>query len=109
MNYLQAHENAVSCARDFRANESRLITAIQEVIRTKAWTYFEKYSSLHVYVVEALKLSEDQAYQFTRIAQKAMEVPELDNAIQGGALTLSSSFHHRVRHDFTRKQHGAST
>ena len=90
MTYTQAHENAVRCARDFRTNEANLITAIQKVIRTRAWTYFD-YSSLHCYAVEALRLSEDQAYQYTRVALKAMQVPELQKAIQKGELKISNA------------------
>ncbi len=51
------------------------------------------YTSLHVYAVQALGFSDDQAYQFTRVALKSMEIPELkagrsDSSAQGGTIRL---------------------
>lgn len=83
------HENTILSARNLKIAEGKLIENLHLV---KEHQVFKKlgYTSLHVYAVEELGLSSDGAYQYTRVADKAREIPELKQAIDEGTLTVST-------------------
>jgi len=90
MEFPALHEKAQRCAEQYRRNEAELIGLLQQIDPTQGYKALG-YSSLHAYVVGALHLSEDQAYQFTRVARKAKEVPELKTALDQGVLNVSKA------------------
>jgi len=90
MEFQALHEKAQRCADRYRANEAELIGLLQQIDSTQGYQALG-YASLHVYVVGALRLSDDQAYQFTRVARKAKEVPELKAALDQGILNVSKA------------------
>lgn len=48
------------------------------------------YSSLHEYAVKHLKYSDDQAYRRVQAMRLMRDIPEIENKIEEGSLTLSS-------------------
>jgi len=90
MEFQALHEKAQRCAEQYRRNEAELVDLLQQIDSSQAYKALG-YASLHVYVVGALNLSDDQAYQFTRVARKAREVPELKAALDQGILNVSKA------------------
>ena len=90
MTNLEIHEHAVGCAKDLKRSESAILEALQWVDEKKV--FLERgYTSLHGYAVGALGLADDEAYKFTRVARKAVEVPQLKEAIQQGKINVSQA------------------
>lgn len=84
------HQRAVEISIHYKKTEAELIEILQEVEIQKV--FLEKgYSSLFLYVVRELKLSESVAYNLITISRKAREVPELKCEIAKGAITLSNA------------------
>lgn len=81
----------VWCAGCARARSGRPTLGASTLISSiKVWQKME-YPSLHSYIVQALGISEDNAYQFSRVALKCKEVPKLQEAIDEGKLTVSTA------------------
>ncbi len=84
------HEQALSISKNFRSLESELIDILQRI--EEARVHLEMgYPSLFEYATKELKLSEGNAYAFTRISRKAKEVPQLKEEIKSGAITVSNA------------------
>jgi hypothetical protein len=77
------HETAVEKADKYLVAEAELLSAIIEVDRTKL---YEKFHETHLtpYCVKYLKLSDDVAAMFVRVARRSLQVPELELAVQEG-------------------------
>lgn len=90
MTWKQIHEKALAASAEFRRSESVLLEIL---IQADALKVFERFglSSTFGYCVEVLKLSEDQAFAFIRVARKSKEVPQLRQAISEGVLTVSKA------------------
>ena len=90
MNHIAIHEKTLLCAKQYQKCEAELVECLQLV---KKESVYQKlgYTSLHVYAVQALGFSDDQAYQFTRVAIKALDIPELQSAIIDGTLNVSKA------------------
>lgn len=79
----QIHEIAVEKAAKYLVAEAELLIAIVEVDRHKLYEKFDE-TYLTPYCVKYLKLSEDVAAMFVRVARKSQQVPELQLAVQEG-------------------------
>src|SRR5688572_26417067 len=84
------HQKALSLAENFRKCEAELLSILQEIDQAKIYLQMG-FPSLFQYAVEALRLSEAQAYAFMSVARKSKLVPELKNEIKTGSLTLSKA------------------
>jgi len=84
------HHEALRCARHFKKAEVDLLDALQ---RVDAKRVFRKlgYASLFDYAVKGLRLSNDQAYNFIRVARKSIEFPEIKRAISQGEITVTQA------------------
>ncbi len=90
MDVSDIHQKTLECAKRYQSCEAELIDCLQLVLRESVHLKM-RYSSLHGYVVQALRFSDDQAYHFTRVAVKALEIPEIKSAIASGALTVAKA------------------
>lgn len=90
MTWKQIHEKALAASAEFRRTESALLEIL---IQVDALKVFERFglSSTFGYCVDVLKLSEDQAFAFIRVARKSKEVPQLRQTISEGVLTVSKA------------------
>ena len=79
----ELHLKAIAAVKDFQKAESSLLKIIQAVDTAKVFLEMG-YSSLFLYLTEALKLSEGQAYAYSNVSRKAREVPELQAAVENG-------------------------
>ncbi|MBI2579805.1 MAG: HNH endonuclease [Candidatus Aenigmarchaeota archaeon] len=84
------HQRACEAASRHRQVEADLIEILQQVDRHRVYLV-RGHSSLFLYVVKELRLSESVAYNLIAVARKAREVPELKTEIQSGAITLSNA------------------
>lgn len=84
------HARAIECAAKYRKLEGELLDLIQQIDSQKLFRDLG-YSSLFTYIVNALKLSESQAFNFINVARKANEVPELKKQILTGTLSVSKA------------------
>jgi len=84
------HEKAVRLAKDWLATEAELLNVIMEVEGIKLFRGMG-YSSLHAYIVDALKLSPAVAFNFISVARKSFEVPELKAAVQNQELNINTA------------------
>lgn len=85
-----AHQRALACARRYLVAEADLLVAIVEVDRLRIYEAFH-YTHLTPYCVKELGLSEDVAACFVRVARKGREVPELQEAVSDGRLTVTKA------------------
>ena len=86
----QIHETAVVAARDFKKGESQLLQALLDVDKERVYGRMA-YSSFHTYCVEALFLSDTQAYTYVGITRKMREVPELKVMIDKGEIHTTNA------------------
>lgn len=84
------HQRALACARRYLVAEAELLEAIAEVDRLRIYEAFH-YTHLTPYCVKELGLSEDVAACFVRVARKGREVPELQEAVSDGRLTVTKA------------------
>lgn len=77
-------------ANNFKRSEAALLDILIQVDRQRV---FEKkgYPSLHVYCVQALQLTDAQAYAFVGVARKSCEVPELRELVSSGEIQLTQA------------------
>ncbi len=84
------HRQAITAASNLRIAESRLIDLFQQIEACSGFLQLG-YTSLHVYATEALGLSDDCAYKLIRVQRKAVEVPDLKEAVASGKITVSKA------------------
>jgi len=88
MNHIEhIHQSAVRAARQFRRSEFELVEAIGKVYSKRVYSQMG-YTSLFDYCTKALFLSEGNAYNFTSVAKKALEIPEIQIELKKGNLTV---------------------
>lgn len=77
------HDFAVGKASRYLLAEAELLSAIVDCDKLKI---FEKFGETYLtpYCVKYLKLSEEVAAMFVRVARKSLQVPELETAVQDG-------------------------
>lgn len=86
----RAHERAVLAAMSLKRSEKQVLEALIEVEDNRVWEK-KGYPSLHVYCVEALRLTDAQAYFFTGVARKSKEVPELRELVSSGSIHITNA------------------
>lgn len=84
------HRQALEAAQAYRRAEAGLIDALIAVERERVFARLG-FSSLFVYAVEALGLSEASSYNAIAVARKAREVPQLMAAIREGSVSISKA------------------
>ena len=84
------HQGNLSAARNYRQAQARLIDRLQ-ITEQKNLHCHLGYSSMFEYVVQELKLSEQSAYNFIRVARKSVEVKELKEEIRSGHLGVAKA------------------
>src|SRR3989344_1330751 len=84
------HQTACEAAGRHRKIEAELIEIFQQVEQHRVFLA-RGFSSLFLYVVNELGLSESVTYNLISVARKAREVPELKTEIQNGTITLSNA------------------
>lgn len=90
MTAMELDIKAKALARDYLNTESKLLELLIKMKRQK--TLFElNYTGIFDYCERALKLSRAQSYYFKSVAEKSEEVPEIQEAIAQGSLTLSQA------------------
>ncbi|MBI2606081.1 MAG: HNH endonuclease [Deltaproteobacteria bacterium] len=84
------HKRACEAASRHRKIEAEFIEILQQVEQHRVFLV-RGHSSLFLYVVKELRLSESVAFNLISVARKAREVPELKTGIQNGTITLSNA------------------
>jgi hypothetical protein len=79
----QIHDRAVEKASKYLVAEAELLSAIIDVDRNRLYEKFDE-TYLTPYCVKYLKLGDDVAAMFVRVARKSLQVPELEIAVQEG-------------------------
>ncbi len=90
MNAALLHQQAVSLSKTYKRSESELLGILSEMQKSEAIREL-KYPNLFVYCVQALGLSEAQAGYFSKVANKSLDVPALQQAIDNGTISLSQA------------------
>ncbi len=92
MSYLthQIHKRALELSATYKKTEGALLDILEQVDRHRVYLK-HGHSSLFLYVVRELGLSESVAYNLIMVSRKAREVPELKGLISAGAITLSNA------------------
>ncbi len=88
MDHSKIHSQAVSAAANHRKTEIELLSALEIVWRNKTYSQFGC-RSLFEYSTKHLKLSEELASIFNKLAKKFIEVPELKTQIASGEISIS--------------------
>ncbi|MGK5089592.1 HNH endonuclease [Bdellovibrionota bacterium FG-2] len=86
----QIHERALVLSATYKRAEGELLEILEQVDRHRVYLK-HGHSSLFLYVVGELGLSESVAYNLITVTRKAREVPELRGLIATGAITLSNA------------------
>ena len=89
-NYKILHEQALAIAKDYHKIESKLVGVLGRIDETKAFRALG-YASLFDYVVSALGFSRDCACCFINVARKAREIPQINEEIKKGHLTVAKA------------------
>lgn len=84
------HNEALLCVEGCKRSDSKLISALQEIDKEKAFLELG-FSSLFTYACRGLKLGESDAYRYINVARKAAQVPALQKAIDEGELNVSKA------------------
>ncbi|MCM2281013.1 MAG: HNH endonuclease [Bdellovibrionaceae bacterium] len=84
------HSRTCAAVERLKACEADLIRCLQEVDQFLVHRFIG-YNSLFQYAVHALKLSEAQSYAYITVARKAQELPQLQEALVSGELTVSKA------------------
>src|SRR4051812_2933902 len=77
---LAFHEDALAKAATYLIAEAALLTAIMNIDEDRTYKSFG-YAYLTSYCVEQLRLSEEIAGTFVRVARKSLQVPALAEAV----------------------------
>jgi predicted RNA-binding protein with PIN domain len=86
----ELHQRALEISRKFKDAEAELLNILSEIDSCKAYLELG-FSSLFQYSVQALGLSEAQAYAFMAVARKSREIPKLKQAIEARELSVSKA------------------
>lgn len=86
----ELHKYAVEASLIFRKAEVTLVDRIIEVARKNVYVKVG-YSSLYLYSLEALCLSEGVSYYVSSVAKKCLELPRLQEEMRAGKITLSKA------------------
>src|SRR5688572_21358036 len=84
------HQVALKISQDYRTAETSLIDILQKVDEKKVYAALG-HSSLFVYAIEELKLSEASAQALTSIARKSKSIPKLKEEIEKGVISVSKA------------------
>ena len=85
----ELHEKTKSLARKEREILTQVLWHLQEVDRRKLFSAM-KYRSLHEYATKELGYAEDQAYRRINAMRLLREVPEIEEKIDTGKITLTA-------------------
>ncbi len=86
----ELHQRALVVASDFRKSEIELIEILQQIEERKIH-FALGFSSLFQYCVDALELTEANAYNFIAVARKAKEIPRLKECLRSGELNVAKA------------------
>ena len=86
----EVNEWAKTKAKSLKECELELLEALVWVEHRRLWEKLG-YTSLLQYAERELKLSYDNASNYSRVAKKSMEVPELYDAVQNRKLSVSTA------------------
>lgn len=86
----EVHDLALEAVAQLRASEFELICCLRTVESLLVYRFLG-YGSLWRYAVEALHLSEHQAFDFVTVARKTRQVPGFLEALERGDLTVSKA------------------
>ncbi len=89
MQWKAVHEKALAASRQFKQSESALLAALKEADTHRVFERFGL-TSTYSYCLKVLKLSEDQAYAFIRVARLSREMPALQAAVETGRVNVST-------------------
>ncbi len=84
------HQEALAVAGRYKKSEVELIDILQKLDRHKVF-YTLGYNSLFKYACEALKLSDEVAYVYIKVARTARQVPALKEEIKNGTITVTKA------------------
>jgi hypothetical protein len=90
MDWKVIHQQAVQIVQRVKTSECELIDVLQVIESEKIYQHFGL-TSLYGYCIDILKLSEDRACVFIKIARKSVEVPELKAALRQNEMTLTNA------------------
>jgi 5-methylcytosine-specific restriction endonuclease McrA len=82
------HNHALQSVKNYKKCEFTLLVSIQSVDLKRVYQH-KGFKSLYDYCVSCLGLSEGTAYSQINVARKAVQVPEVLEAIRKGQLSLS--------------------
>jgi len=85
----ELHENTKTLVRKEREILTQVLWHLHEVDRRKLFSAM-KYKSLHEYAVKELGYAEDQAYRRISAMRLLREVPEIEEKIDSGKITLTA-------------------
>ncbi len=83
-------EKATTLAKQYLHTEAELLEVLIQMRKKQVFAELN-YSGIFEYCEGRLKLSRAQSYYFKSVAEKSDEVPEINQAIQQGQLTLSQA------------------
>ena len=90
MTVREIDEKAVRVAGEFLSREAELIDVLVLVLRSRAWEKLG-FGSAWEYAVRRLGFTDDLAYRYVNVAQAAIKVPELKQAIDKGDVSASNA------------------
>jgi 5-methylcytosine-specific restriction endonuclease McrA len=96
------HEKAVATTARYFSTESELLDILKIMDAELLYLAFECTSLMH-YAESKLGLTRDVAANFINVARKAKQVPELQHAIERGAITVSKA--RKIVPVLTRENH----
>src|SRR5947207_3270499 len=86
----QIHDTAVKCAKRYLIAEAELLEAIIQVDKDRTYEKFRE-TYLTPYCMKYLKLSDEVAGYFVRVARKSQQVPELRVAVVEDGLAITKA------------------
>ena len=89
MQWKSLHEKALLASQKFKHSEAELLAALVEIDTHRV---FEKFgvTSTYSYCLKILRLSEDQAYAFVKVARLSQQMPALQAAVESGRVNVST-------------------
>jgi hypothetical protein len=84
----EIHLDAVESVQKLKSCEADVIVNLQKVCDSRVYEYMGC-KNLYTYAVQCLKIPEGQAYAFTSVAGKAAKLPDLQEAILAGEISVS--------------------
>ena len=90
LNFKSLHDKALSLALIYKKTESDLLVILGDIDKSRGYLNL-KYKSLFEYCVQGLGLPDGTSYNLITVARKSNEVPELQNAVVKGTLSVSKA------------------